>query len=901
MTAILSNSTNRLIDFLVERIEFDPFKEVWILLSGSINKQWLSVELIKRIPQQAFCGVRFLSWKEALSKLACPVPNFFEAGCAFATTDWFGNRKNELIWRLSHQVQDAILYGIEEQTEWQKKLSCSLERWRSLPQNFKRKPAQIHCFCIEELSDKGWEVFLREKALFYFFSPCRMFWEDLCTDWQRDFLISQSSAKVAMEQALSNTHPLLANWGRITRNVLKKIEMLEVVDCYEEIGGDSLLHQIQRDLLDLRTLEDEITPLSPDSSLQIIAAGASKLREVAILKEEITKLVCEQGFFYSEILVLAPEISAYEPLIQFVFGEEIPKRIGLLPSLSLLCRAVLLFLNLIENDWDADDVMELFEQAPFQKKQNLSRDDLSWFRLWMKEAYARGGWQNFSESIEKMRRGLIFLLPEEEGPTRISTIDWGEAERLEKLISLLFLLRKQTEMIETSLPQKDRDCGEELAQKRCSLREWAELLKTVANELFEAEEEEWSSLIQMIFAASFFYPDEKFAFSFIHSALKEQASKEMKGALLVDAVDCLSLQPGAIRPARAIFLLGADSEQFSRSEEISSVDWKIKKPDQADLQKSLLLQMIFAAKEKLSVIYCHVSNEDGHPLDIAHPIQELLLLLEKFYGLREIKKSSSPPPAKAIKKEAWPKIPIQTIPTRWQISDLLLLMRDPWSYFLRRTLGIYLKREPLFAELSFKECELSYTQERRLLKNFDPNQLPEGAFGVLAEEKLRLKIASWKKHFASWGETIRFHDPIVLDSGVEIVGEIEYARPGELFVPWDLNFTSYLRCWPAFLAAATLSSTPATIYSLKSGKSKTFEHLDAKKELSLLIKYALRAQESFSPLISAWAEPFLKGERCKDSEEEVFQWVMDRFSVPPFEQQKEEWQTFLQEVFRALL
>lgn len=190
------------------------------------------------------------------------------------------------------------------------------------------------------------------------------------------------------------------------------------------------------------------------------------------------------------------------------------------------------------------------------------------------------------------------------------------------------------------------------------------------------------------------------------------------------------------------------------------------------------------------------------------------------------------------------------------------------------------------------------------MEKFDEDQLPPGPFGVLAEEKIKDKIADWKRRFDSWGGTISFtsENPLVLDSGIEIVGEVNYAEPGSLFVETDLSFSSLLRCWPSYLAVSALSSSPATIYSLKNGKSKTFEGLDAKKELSLLIRYALRAQESFSPLFPSWAEPLLKNENCEELPElESYQWVLDRFEVPSFEQLREEWTPLLREVFHALL
>ena len=798
MTLLLSHRIDRLSDFLAERLELSPFSVSWILLPSLINKQWLMVELVKRLPHQALCGVTILSWREALSRS----PELFTVGCSLAKNGW----DHRIIWRLGRQILNAELYDQDYEEPNQR-----LE--------------QIHCFCLEDLPPQAWQYLTKMAPCLsiYQFSPCRMFWEDLCTDSTRDWLISRNGRLGAV---LRDTHPLLANWGSLARTALKQIQRFEPIEDYPEIEGERLLHQIQRDLLNLRTLEDGVTPFPLDSSVQLIAAGVSKLREVQILKENI-------HFPYSEILVLAPDIRAYTPFLQFVFGEEL--RIA---STSSKPPQLLQFFTLIKDGWEADDLFELLEEP----------EDRNWARIWLKEAEVWKGWE---QAVERMLSGLVFLFPEGEGPDRISTIDWGEAERLLKIVEKIQELRKKAKQFATDH----------------TLREWAQLLR------------EDASFAKKLLTASLEFPEERFSFDFINSALKEQIHEEVVGAHLIDAIQCQSLTAGSIRPAQQIFLLGMDQEHFPRHEELSAFDWPSSGPDRTEIDRSLLLQILFAAKEQLTISYCDLSAEDGQPIEPALPVQELIDLLESYYGIKEITRREKTREQREQREREWPKVVVRK-PERWFLSDLNLLAQNPWRYFLHKSAGCFPKKEPLFTELALKDRSI-------------------GAFGIWNDVKLQAQENLWKKNFLSWGETIHFEG--------ELVGTVERALPGTLFLSTDLTLSALARAWPSLLAVSTLSKDPVTVYSLKTGKSKTLPPFNK----DLWFKYALLALESPSPLIAPWIEDFLKRGRevwlkeatrsVLEEDDEAIRWIVAHHNPLPLERIWEEWHAPLQEVFCAFL
>lgn len=251
------------------------------------------------------------------------------------------------------------VFGKLPAVPWQRRLSQLLEKnygWRvPLPVQKISMDSPIHCFCID---DMPWDFLPAGQNLsIYLFSPCQMYWEDLVSDKDRGRLARRwRGQKIApasletIENYLRDTHPLLANWGKLGRKTIRQLEdkPLTVVEVYgEDEAPKCLLQILQRDILFLRSRNDLAEPVdAPDDSFEIHAAGSSRLREMQILKDRILHLVARHQMRPSDILVLAPDIGQYEPLVPFVFGQDVPWRIAPAPMLprNAFLNALLLFL-----------------------------------------------------------------------------------------------------------------------------------------------------------------------------------------------------------------------------------------------------------------------------------------------------------------------------------------------------------------------------------------------------------------------------------------------------------------------------------------------------------------------------------------------------------------------------
>ncbi|MBF8262970.1 MAG: RecC protein [Parachlamydiales bacterium] len=1012
MLFVLSHRLDRLVDFLAENLAKKPslWSESWVLLEGSVNKQWLMVELVKRLPNQAMAGVQFLSWREALQRFAIsagPVLDVFNIELKLAqiflqeTSEALApitaylqskdvGRVSSLARSLSRQMVDAGFDLMHPKALWQKELFEQLivDGLGRFPEQilsqaiWPREVGSIHCFCTDEMPVSGWTFLLQHapQTSIYLFSPCRMFWEDIVSDRQRRNLTKHlnqkgiaASSLESLENYLHDTHPLLANWGRLGRETLRRLEQLSAaaIEAYDGAEEDletaqekfrseqlSLLQIVQQEILLLRTPESEpMVRNANDQSIQIAAAGASLLREIQILRDNILSYLQRSHgkSAWSDILVLAPDIRTYEPLIQFVFGPDLPVRIAPVPVLpqSSFLQAFLLLFEIKDRRWQTDFVMELLENSSFQARQKLTPDDVKWFDIWLKEAKVRGvfdeGAGSWIHGMKKMVAGLVYLLDDDAPIERIRSMDWGQAERLDRFLQCIQRIQQHV----LALQGESR-----------SLEEWAKLLNRAAQELFEPQDGDdavFQSFMHKLAAALSHFEKTVFPFAMIQKMLENDAQIATTAyqSMNVEAIQFSSLQPGAVRPAHAIFLIGLDSEHFPRIDMPSSLDWEYAKTLEGDRDRYLILQALMAAQHQLGISYCHLSPEDGKTVEPALIVQELQQVIDAFYpsktstlatihpslpyderyfqnggrlqsfSMEAFRAASAPVVAPSV---FWPSQKIaKEKPSSIDLADLMLLARHPWKYFLQRTLGIYIKDENLFSEMRIKDFTLTPYQQQSFLKKVMrmaiddvlaqySHLLPPGSFGEWAKVQLKAKAAEWDAHLQTWGiqkqeiGSVRFSReappicvPMSDGSTIEIVGVIDLVAPMGLLTAGDLSLANQLRHAPALLALQCLDPSRQTLFSLKKGSAKMIQSADPLRSLGRFVEYAFKAQESLSPLIYPWAEAFLKKgfddwkqeaqKTLLTEDDAAIQWVLERSQPLPLDRIWDEWKSYLHEAF----
>lgn len=293
----------------------------------------------------------------------------------------------------------------------------------------------VHLFSLSFISKAHYDFFCRVSKQvsvhYYFLSPCQAFWSDIRSDREQVQLqrylqkISASSPKTTeLDEYLRDQNPLLANFGKLGREMAKLIEMSDAVteseymisegiaeysqyqefEFYEfdfEPGFLTLLKAIQADLSLLRnpSTDKKIVLDQDDDSIQIHVAS-SPSREIQILYDTLLALIKknenENPILPGNIIVMAPDIMDYEPFIHSVFGsDESLLNYHVLdlhmPSQNKLVQSFNHLISLPQNRFSADSLLDLFNGSYFQTCHSLTIEEINQIRQWFADADLRWG------------------------------------------------------------------------------------------------------------------------------------------------------------------------------------------------------------------------------------------------------------------------------------------------------------------------------------------------------------------------------------------------------------------------------------------------------------------------------------------------------------------------------
>ena len=181
-------------------------------------------------------------------------------------------------------------------------------------------------------------------------NPCAHYWADIQGD--RDLLrarFRRQARRPGMPENLDDdalhqqTHPLLASWGRQGRDFIGLLDDIDDpahrtrvgqafealhrrIDAFEDLPGDTLLQQLQDDIRDLRPLAETQTlwpavDTAQDDSLRFHVAHSAQ-REIEILHDQLlAAFAADPGLQPRDVIVMVPDIEAYAPHVQAVFGQ----------------------------------------------------------------------------------------------------------------------------------------------------------------------------------------------------------------------------------------------------------------------------------------------------------------------------------------------------------------------------------------------------------------------------------------------------------------------------------------------------------------------------------------------------------------------------------------------------
>ncbi|MGB6242706.1 MAG: exodeoxyribonuclease V subunit gamma [Castellaniella sp.] len=260
-------------------------------------------------------------------------------------------------------------------------------------------------------------------------NPCAHYWADILGD--RDLLrarFRRQARRPGMPDVLDDTalhqqtHPLLASWGRQGRDYIGMLDDFDDpaqrarwdplfavlhrrIDAFEALPGGSLLAQLQDDIRDLRPLSETqarwpLVDPQRDESIRFQVAH-SALREVEILQDQLlAAFQADPSLQPRDVIVMVPDIEAYAPHIQAVFGlygprdwRHIPYALADRSSRRADPLVIVLeqLLSLPRLRLGINEVLEWLEVPALRQRFGIDAEDLPLLQIWARESQIRWG------------------------------------------------------------------------------------------------------------------------------------------------------------------------------------------------------------------------------------------------------------------------------------------------------------------------------------------------------------------------------------------------------------------------------------------------------------------------------------------------------------------------------
>jgi len=548
-------------------------------------------------------------------------------------------------------------------------LNRMVEGLSSLPS----QQMQLHLFGMSFLSPLHHRLFTAAAKVlpvtFYQLSPCMSFWSDIRSDWESLALGRRWREKGAsslqqetLEGLLSDRNQLLANFGRMGRESAMFLEehTSEFSEVYRLPAGSSSCTQYQElmtdfdeepqpcpltalkavkaDLLFMRQVDEssKVAVAADDITIQI-HKSANALREVEVLYDRLMQII-QQGDKVSpdDIVVMAPDITLYEPFIKMVFdAPESQLKATVLGSpravTSSLVADFLKLLSLAKGRFEAEAAMEFFSCPSFVRRHQVSGEELSWLRGWIRRAKVRWG-------IDPSHRNEVLL---DSGCSRGLT-DVGACGSWQSGLDKLIVDRVQVMGDASAIAEEPTDTSSLAGADRwlkllsalrqdlsllndgtCfTLGEWTDYLHSLLEAYLESstdEEETLKGIFNRFLQAS--TPpleDARYSFFSISYRLLHWLEKESgyQGDSALDTVRFSSFEPKWMTPAKVVALIGMDEQKLPRGESCSSLNLmkgNLKSdfcPSKNDMDRYLFLEAILLAKDYFVLSY-HTEAMDG--------------------------------------------------------------------------------------------------------------------------------------------------------------------------------------------------------------------------------------------------------------------------------------------------
>ncbi|MCX7512817.1 exodeoxyribonuclease V subunit gamma [Frateuria sp. STR12] len=568
------------------------------------------------------------------------------------------------------------------------------ERVEALVRELARHPEKqttiepLHIFGVSHLAPAELAL-LRAVAhvrpvVLYVPDPCREYWAGLRGERaQLRELARHIDFTDASEQVFQQLgHPLLASWGRMGQHFMLNLQEVEdtirmdVRHWQDEQPGESggLLQRLQESL---RQLDPErVTPFArgtraamADRSLRVHLCH-TRLRELEVLRDVLLHELAERpGLKPSDIVVMAPDIQAYVPLLPVVFGES-GRAHGPLPyhladvavaRTHPLLEAFSRLLDVPDARLGAPELLDLLEVPEIARALALSEDDRETLTRWLRQsrvAWALDGEHRarfgvpaieettFAWGMDRLLAGYA-MGDDAAGQGEAWRLPDGELWPVEGVHGPQAQVLGALDRLLLELAALQRD-----AAQPCTASAWSTRLEQLLDTLFridtrDSQAAEALSLLRRFIQATAAETadcglDPLLDFAVVRDVLRERlgAAPERQRFLLGGVTFCGMVPQRAI-PFQVVAVLGLNDGEFPRNASDAGLDLmarhrRLGDRDVRSDDRYLFLETVMAAREVLHLSYLAEGVRDGKPRNPAAPLAELMQFLDEQADLRTV-------------------------------------------------------------------------------------------------------------------------------------------------------------------------------------------------------------------------------------------------------------------------
>lgn len=492
---------------------------------------------------------------------------------------------------------------------------------------------EIHCFVLQ---------------------PCAEWWGDISTGRESERTLRRLGRRAgdAEEVHLEPGHRLLGSLGTLGRDFLKLIyEHTDPIEHEDFAGpaGSSLLHQLQRDLLELSNAGSGMKrPIAADDDSIRLHVCHSPVRELEVLHDHLLDwFQRDPTLTPRDVLVMTPDLAAYAPLIQAIFDAPQTEDQRIPYSLAdrgprqngHIAETFLRLLRLAHGRLGVTSVLDLLECSALRTRFGLLESDLPMLRHWVADTRIHWG------RDEAHRDSL--------GLPATSRNTWRAG--LQRLLLGYAMAGNETELFAGLLPYPDIEGGpaellgrfaefaEQLFGNLTQLEHpktsnnWTQLFLGLVDEFFTGDREtadELAELRQSITGLGRQLATAKVTEPLALAALLEPLAAALENdtsgaGYLTGGVTFCALKPMRSIPFRVICLLGMNDGAFPRQAPHLSFDLMAAAPRLGDRStrdddRYLFLETLVSARDRLHLSHVGQSQRDNRPIPPSVVISELL-------------------------------------------------------------------------------------------------------------------------------------------------------------------------------------------------------------------------------------------------------------------------------------